>query len=252
MKRVSLQSAFVLHRRSYRETSYLIELFTYDYGRLTVIAKGMRTRYSSANGLLQPFIPLLVSWSGKGELKTLSQFEINGQITSLRGSCLFAGLYLNELLVCLLPKWDAYPRLYQAYQNTMIALYKNVLKLKVLRSFEKCLLEELGYGLLPKNDVSLHKTIAPDQYYCFMPDEGLVLCDPCKQDASTLFLGKDLLAIAREDWEDEACLRHAKRLTRLILLPLLEGKFIHSRHLFKKFNEDGHHEKTSDIIRSEY
>src|SRR5579864_5526181 len=110
MKRIDLQPACVLHRRPYRETSFLVDLFTPDYGRLTAVAKGARKIKSGIQGLLQPFLPLVVSWTGKGELMTLTHTELAPQQTpcQLRGDCLFAGFYLNELLVCLLQKWDAH------------------------------------------------------------------------------------------------------------------------------------------------
>jgi len=34
--RVELAAGFVLHRRAYRDTSLIVELFTRDYGRLSV------------------------------------------------------------------------------------------------------------------------------------------------------------------------------------------------------------------------
>src|SRR3990167_3982988 len=107
MRRISFQSAYVLHRRSYRETSFLVELFTLDHGRVTVAAKGARKAKSSTQGLLQPFTPLMVSWSGKGELMTLVQADAHGEVRGLKGDALFAGFYLNELLTALLQKWDA-------------------------------------------------------------------------------------------------------------------------------------------------
>ena len=122
MKRVLLQPAYVLHRRAYRETSFLVELFALEYGRLTVIARGARKTKSAIQGLLQPFIPLLVSWSGKTELLTLTHVEANGAIKFLRGECLFAGFYLNELLMCLLQKWDSHHQLYTVYENTLCGI----------------------------------------------------------------------------------------------------------------------------------
>src|SRR6185437_9440208 len=137
MKHVLLQPAYVLHIRSYRETSLLVELFTPEYGRLTVIAKGVRQSKSVLAGLLQPFVPLLVSWSGKHELMTLLHAEANGSAKYLKGECLFAGLYLNELLMYLLQKWDAHLNLFSAYENTLTSLQTNSLEQKTLRSFEK-------------------------------------------------------------------------------------------------------------------
>src|SRR3990167_1032441 len=101
-KRILLQPAYVLHRRAYRETSFLVELFTQEYGRLTVVARGVRKANSSTTGLLQPFSPLLVSYGGKGELLTLFSVEARKTMLRLQRDALFAGLYLNELLMYLL------------------------------------------------------------------------------------------------------------------------------------------------------
>lgn len=102
MKRIVLQPAYVLHRRSYRETSVLVELFTPDYGRLSVMGSGVRKLKSTTQGLLQPFVPLIISCSGNGELLRLTSVELSGEHTRLTGECLYAGLYLNELLMYLL------------------------------------------------------------------------------------------------------------------------------------------------------
>ena len=66
---MDLQRGFVLHRRPYSETSLLVDLFTEETGRLTVIAKGARAKRSAWKSVLQPFTPLLLRWSGKGALK---------------------------------------------------------------------------------------------------------------------------------------------------------------------------------------
>src|SRR3990167_1545961 len=150
MRRISFQPAFVLHRRSYRETSFLVELFTPDHGRLTVTARGVRQAKSPSQGLLQPFTPLIVSWSGKGELMTLAQVDAHGEVRRLRGDALFAGFYLNELLMALLQKWDAHQRLFKVYDEALCALQELPLNQRALREFEKILLEELGYGFMSR------------------------------------------------------------------------------------------------------
>lgn len=242
-KRILLQPAYVLHRRSYRETSYLVELLTQDHGRLTVVARGGGKR-SSAAGLLQPFIPLLVSFAGKGELMSLAEVEANGVMKHLHGECLFAGFYLNELLMCLLQKWDAHASLYSLYDNTLAALQADKLEEKTLRSFEKKLLEELGYGFLPKYHPSLHNTFAPDKSYRFIPEHGFVPCDEAQQaNTGNIFSGKNLLALAREDWQNEECLFDAKRLTRFVLAPLLGERPLYSRRLFIQPSQGNENEK---------
>lgn len=239
MKRVLLQPAYVLHRRAYRESSFLVELFTPEHGRLTVVAKGVRKAKSSTQGLLQPFTPLLISWVGKGELMTLAHIESHGEIKHLQGECLFAGFYLNELLTRLLERWDAHPNLYHAYQQTIQALQTATLDQRVLRSFEKYLLEELGYGLLPKSDISLHNSFLPDKHYRFIPEQGFVPSEPGQSTAlANIFSGKSLLAIAKEEWHNDEILQDAKRLTRFVLAPLLGARPIHSRKLFIKPEEE--------------
>lgn len=236
MKRIDLQSAYVLHRRPYRETSYILELFTPEHGRFGAVAKGVRKARSSTQGLLQPFYPLSVSWVGRGELMTLTQVEAQGSAAQLRGECLFAGFYLNELLICLLEKWDAHPALFALYERTLAALQTDKLEEGVLRSFEKTLLEELGYGVLPKSAAALQNSFLEDKYYRFTPDQGFVL----QEAGSSLhqaYSGKSLLAIANENWQDSEALRDAKRLMRSVLTPLLGTRTLHSRKLFIKYED---------------
>jgi len=266
MKRVLLQPAYVLHRRSYRESSFLVELFTKEHGRFTVVANGVRKSRSPTQGLLQPFVPLLVSLAGKGELLSLFHVEINGAINLLRGESLFAGFYLNELLMCLLQKWDTHPGLYAAYENAVSLLQTDVLEQKILRSFEKYLLEELGYGLLPKSEISLHNTFSPDKYYRFIPEHGFVLCEPPDRyemgaiapsawastrmvaaskpiSLTNIFSGKSLIAIAKEDWQDNESLLDAKRLMRFVLASLLGARPIYSRRLFMQLDDGRNNEE---------
>lgn len=233
MKRVLLQPAFVLHRRLYKETSFLVELMTLEHGRVSLIARGVRKAKSLGPGLLQPFIPLLVSFSGQTELMTLTQVEAKGQVRQLYGECLFAGFYINELLMCLVEKWDAHPKLYECYEHTINCLHQNPLKQEILRIFEKQLLEELGYGLLPNSDWA-SQAIMPDKYYRFVPEQGFVESGlgEDSQTQANIFLGKNLLAYAKCDWQDQESLKDAKRLTRLVLAPLLGAKQINSRQLF--------------------
>jgi DNA repair protein RecO (recombination protein O) len=239
MRRVALQPAYVLHRRSYRETSFLVEIFTPDYGRLTLTAKGARQHKSTAQGLLQPFTPLTMSWAGKGELMSLAQVDAHGEVRQLKGDSLFAGFYLNELLMALLERWDAHPALFKAYDQTLLALQTPTLNQKALRMFEKFLLEELGYGLLPKGHAEHNDAFHPDKYYRFVPELGFVVSE-LGADAkakTSLFTGKSLLSIANEDWQDEDSMRDAKRLTRFVLTPLLGNRPIYSRKLFMQPGE---------------
>ena len=94
-----LQPAYVLHYRLYRDTSLLIDFFTREQGILSAVARGARSAKSSLKGLLQPFIPLSISFSWKRELATLIQAEATEAFFSLSGKRLFSAFYINELMM---------------------------------------------------------------------------------------------------------------------------------------------------------
>src|SRR5207248_7606859 len=93
------QPAFVLHTYAYLETSLIVEALTPDFGRVAMVARGAKRPRSELRGLLQGFQPLLLSWSGHNELKTLQKAEWRGGLPRLGGSALLCGFYLNELLL---------------------------------------------------------------------------------------------------------------------------------------------------------
>lgn len=228
-----LQPAYILHARAYRDTSLLLELFTEQYGRVSAVARGAKGTRSRFKGLLQPFVPLVVSWSGKGELMTLLAAETNGIAHGLMGDALVCGIYLNELLVRLLHRYDAHSILYQRYQQALYGLQQKSTQL-VLREFEKQLLIELGYALQLDREAQTGLMISPEQFYYFDPSHGLLSCKITHSQLTTqhVFSGKSLLALHAGDLLEENYLRDAKRLLRLALGHLLGGKPIRSRELF--------------------
>lgn len=231
--RISLQPAFILHYRPYRETSMIIELFTRDHGRISVIARGIKGPRSKTRALVQPFFPLLVSWQGKTELMTLSSLEGHGAPIHLRGNCLLSAFYLNELLIRVLHKHDPHPRLYTIYYETLVDLQSQPLLQKTLRIFEKKLLEELGYGLQLQYDTPTGNSFIEEHMYNFCPEQGFKLYrDGDNVAQAWLFSGKSLLALASETLNTTDLLRDAKRLMRLAFAPLIGSQPLHSRKLF--------------------
>jgi DNA repair protein RecO (recombination protein O) len=228
--RVHHQPAFVLHHRPYRETSVILDLLTEDHGRISAVARGVRQARSQLKPLLQPFIPLLVTWQGKSELMTLVSAEANDYSQGLAGAGLLSGLYVNELLMRVVPKYDAHPGLYTIYQQTLLELSNPDLLQKSLRLFEKNLLEALGYGLQLKHDIH-HQDIVAEYFYHYHVERGFeVSQNPATE--SALFSGKSLLAFAADQLADANILQEIKRLMRMALAPLI-GQFpLRSRQLY--------------------
>ena len=73
--RVDHQPGAVLHTMPWRETSLIVEVFTRDFGRLPLVARGAKRPTSQFRGLLSPFAPLALAWSGRGEIKNLVRVE---------------------------------------------------------------------------------------------------------------------------------------------------------------------------------
>src|SRR5262245_64871498 len=99
--RVSMQPAYVLHHRPYRETSCLLELLTEEHGRIGAVARGARQAHSRWRGLLQPFRPLLLSWSGRGELATLTGAEPASPALTIPAERLLRAWYATDMMMSL-------------------------------------------------------------------------------------------------------------------------------------------------------
>lgn len=233
--RVSLQPSYILHSRPYRDTSALLEVLTAEYGRISLVARSVRrrSRGGSNGALLQPFTPLLLSFSGRAELKTLTATEAVGKVPRLRGERMFSGMYVNELLVRLLHQHDAHPQLFAAYARTLQALAGNDVLDTVLRHFEFNLLHELGYSFDLGVDGSCGAVVREGRWYHYDPDCGMVASrgDAAGQ-SRPAFAGADLLLMAGGEFGGQVRLT-AKRLLRQALATHLGGTPLRSRDLFR-------------------
>ena len=208
---ITLQPAYVLHGKPYRDTSMLIEIFTPEYGRVGLVARGVRSAKSRTRSLLQPFRSILMSWNSKGDLGTLIGVEANAEEagTYLTGRALMSGFYLNELLLRLLHRHDPHPALFNSYDLALRKLVEvvpaepfalpcahavhectrgrrpettstwtsypaqhDVSLQQALRIFEKELLQDIGYGLVLDHDIITSQSIAAEGMYRYHLQKG--------------------------------------------------------------------------------
>jgi len=238
--RIQQQPGFVLHARDYSETSLILEVFTARYGRLGLLAKGARRPSSRVRGVLKPFQPLLLSWTGRGELPILTGAETDGPAPLLGGPALYCGFYLNELLMHLLHRHDPHETLFVTYRAAMAALATADQTETVLRSFECRLLGDIGYGPVLERDVD-NAPIEPDTWYDYIPERGPVrLAEPDRTRAQGVIVrGASLIALANDALTDAEVLRETKRLMRVLLARHLGDKPLHSRKLFHGIAANG-------------
>jgi DNA repair protein RecO (recombination protein O) len=220
--RIELALAHVLRTQPFRDTSLLVEAFSQDHGRVGLVARGARAPKSRLRALLQPFQPLLLSWTEQGDLGSLTGAEAAAPPVTLAGEAVFCGWYLNELLLTLVQRHDPHAQLYADYAEAIAQLPQAIEP--SLRRFELRLLNELGYGLdLPDDlDAGLH--------YRFDAEEGAVAAPA---GAPQVYPGASLIALRDERFDDAAALRDMRRLLNRQLKPLLGTHELESARLLR-------------------
>lgn len=230
------EPAFVLHTYPYLETSLIVEVFSRHWGRVGLVARGARRPKSALRGLLLPFQPLLLSWFGKSELRTLHSAEWLGGLQPLRGLALMCGFYLNELLVRLLPRDDPHEQLFLDYQESMLALGGQTDYAACLRRFEKQLLKELGYALALEREADSGAPIQPDALYTYVIELGPVAAIS-GENSQIQLRGATLLDIARDDYTRPVTLSQSKALMRMLINHYLGERPLYTRQLLKDLQE---------------
>ncbi|MDD5034594.1 MAG: DNA repair protein RecO [Methylococcaceae bacterium] len=225
----SLHDGFLLHRRHYRETSLLVDVFTREFGLSRLIAKGALRSKTGSSGVLQPFLPLSLGWTGRSELQVLTGAENRGRLFQLAGKPLFCGFYLNELLLRLLPPHDPHPRVFQFYEESLHGLETGQCLDQTLRGFELALLNEIGYGPVLDQDVESGREIRREGFYHYHIDRGPVESGPIEG----AIRGSTLLGLSHGHLPGPEEIHEAKQLMRRLIHRQLGGKPLNSRKLFK-------------------
>lgn len=199
----------------------LIEAFTRDHGRVGLVARGVRSarsRFPRAN--LQPLQPLLLSWSARGELGTLSAAEQTGTRWMLSGDALLAGIYVNELVLRLTSRNDAHPPAFAAYTECLARLAEGPNIAWTLRRFERDFLADLGYALMLTQSAN-GAPIDSSASYAYVADSGPIAWR--ETTGLPRVSGAALLALDRDETPMSAQLTELRRLMRSVISHLIGG-----------------------------
>ena len=243
------EACYILHRRAYRESSLLVDVFSFQRGRFTAIAKGAYKRNSERSALLQPFQPLLIECTSKGSLPVVTSAEAPSQPITLRGVSSFCGLYVNELILKLCPELQTFTGLFELYAETLAALSAKDQDTAVVRWFELRFLSELG--LLTSFDADWRgDVIDADARYYLGEDMQFVstldnqsanvrLYDGANlQSLSTLLEGVQVTDHASAiDRLSPEMAKDARHLCAYFIDQALEGRALNSRDLLKQHKE---------------
>jgi DNA repair protein RecO (recombination protein O) len=228
--KVEFTQGYVLHQTPYRDTSLLLDFFSEDYGRCRLIAKGARKTSKRKVNHFQLYQPLSVSWTTYGDLGTVTAAEPYKPAFSLKNNANLCGLYVNELLVRLLPLHEAEQSLFHIYETTLKSL-ANAEQIEVtLRLFEKHLLEQLGYGLNLTYEAEQGTAISSEKSYYYQQNVGLLVAyDGCPFPTIS---GRSIQKLVNGRGFDDDSLLEIKQLMREVIRHHLGGKPLNSRQLF--------------------
>ncbi|WP_456374001.1 DNA repair protein RecO [Thiolapillus sp.] len=232
--------AYVLHARKYGEVHLILDVFTHEAGRLPLMARGAASSRSVRRGLLQPFIPLLIAWSGKGSIANLRQVEARGTSVNLLGTALFSGFYINELTQRLLGEHEPVPELFVAYEQCLRLLAQTDGSEidTALRQYELSLLRVLGYGVDLETEANTGKPVSAHEVYSYQIECGLRHAS----DGDSLRIGgATLLALAKGEGMDRRQRQEARQLMRHVIGYYLGDRPLRSRELFQsQHNQENH------------
>ncbi|MBR6026464.1 MAG: DNA repair protein RecO [Neisseriaceae bacterium] len=250
-RRIDAEPAFLIATTPWRESSSRIEVFTKNHGRQALLARSARKRQSDLRGVLVPFVPILVSWYGQNELRTLHRASWIGGWAQPTGNNLMGALYINELVLKLTAYEDSHEEIYHAMYRAMSSLANATHIQGILRIFEWQLLTACGIAPDAKYDIN-GKEIVDDTCYIIQPESLAQVADdkllnPDETSNQVLIHGSTLKALQNSKFDSDESLSEALRLNRMLLnfrIPqicsrniLQQLQIIKKSHLIKKDNK---------------
>ena len=222
---------FLLHHRPHGETSLIVDVFTKKNGKMSIIAKGAKKPKSKFFGYLTPFTKLKITYTGRSELKTLTNIDRDfSESTNSLSKTSYSLLYINELLIRLLPKDAVHEDLFQLYESFLVKIHSGENIELTLRSFELDILEMLGYGLDFENEIDKNQSIDINKNYSFIPERGF------RESKNSNFSGKDIINIRMRNLS-EVSKKHLKHITQESIHFCLDGKNLSSREIFRRIKQ---------------
>jgi DNA repair protein RecO (recombination protein O) len=180
-------TALVLRTSDWSETSKIATLWTREFGKVRVLAKGgrrLKSNFEVALDLLTLCTIVLVrKTSGSLDLLTEAQVVRRFPLLSTDLPALYAGYYVAELLADWTEDYDPHPRLFDEALETLGALgSRDVATGPRLMRFELVLLQELGYSPALDTCAACGREAPPGRVkrsVAFSPAAGGIVCQAC-------------------------------------------------------------------------
>ncbi len=180
-------SAIVLKRLDYSESSQILAVFTPLHGKISLIAKGARRstkkRFSSGVELLEAGeVVFSVREIGQEALATMTEWKTSRTFLGLRERLdrLNAAQYAADITAQLTDNWDKHAVVYASLYDTLEDLSQGAAVLSAVVAYQRTLLGETG--VLPQLDrcVSCGHTLNETRDIYFSSFDGGLLCRDCE------------------------------------------------------------------------
>ncbi|MBI4719086.1 MAG: DNA repair protein RecO [Planctomycetes bacterium] len=177
-------TAVVLTRVDYSETSQVLVFFTRGHGKVRAIAKGAKrstkTRFMPGIDLLESGRLVFSTRQERSEtLATLTEWKQTAGLPGLRERLdrLYAAQYVAEVTAHLTEDWDPHPGLFDALAAVLAELNRSQTVLPAVVEFQAALLMEVGSW--PRFDACVSCGRVGDLTY-FSSFEGGMICRHCE------------------------------------------------------------------------
>jgi len=179
-ERLYKTEAIILKRTDFGEADRLITVYTPEYGKLRLLAKGIRKPTSRKAGHLELFNHARLLVAKGRELDIVTQAETVNAFRALREDLTRTGYahYVAELIDKFTAERDRNPPLFNLLLETLARLCEETDLYKAVRYYEVHLLTLAGYRPELFVCVKCRERLQPVVNY-FSPADGGVLCPRC-------------------------------------------------------------------------
>ncbi len=219
-----IERAWLLSRKPAGDSSFRAVFFTENSGIVHCYCKGWRKNRKQA--ILQPFTPVYLGYVERQGWYYGRSLELSGPVLNLNSNALFSAHYLNEIIYYSLKPSQLEPLLFQHFEQSLNALQHvetNQQIEQILRRFERHLLRVSGYDYAFDKDINNQPVIA-EQHYQFIAGDGFSV-------GQEGLPGELLLAISEENDDHLQAMKALKKIMRIAIDHMLDGREIKSRKL---------------------
>ncbi len=220
MKNILVRS-FIIHARSYRESSIIYDVLTSNNGLISILAKGIKKKKDRT--CLQPTKELMLSFTDS-DFPILTSYEPVHDCVQMNRNMLILILYFNELIYRLIPRnepQESVFTLYKAYVKKM-SLLENFSQGLIL-GFEISFLKEIGYELsmaYEDEDIYINHT------YVYDYDQGFKINQ--NKNNREAISGSSLKSLFNNDFESIKEISIIRKIIRNIIKNISYGTSIKS------------------------